>query len=82
MKALLLRIDSGGGSATAAEEVGRELLRFKSNTKKPIVATMGNTGASAAYWIAVCASDKVYANATTLTGSIGVYALYEYGGAV
>ena len=46
MKALVLRIDSGGGSATAAEEVGRELRRFKENTKKPIVATMGNTGAS------------------------------------
>lgn len=76
VKALLLRIDSGGGSATAAEEVGRELLRFKNNTKKPIVATMGNTGASAAYWIAACASDKVYANATTLTGSIGVYMPY------
>ena len=40
VKALVLRIDSGGGSATAAEEVGRELLRFKEQTKKPIVATM------------------------------------------
>lgn len=76
VKALVLRIDSGGGSATAAEEVGRELLRFKEQTKKPIVATMGNTGASAAYWIAACASDKIYANATTLTGSIGVYMPY------
>ena len=76
VKALVLRIDSGGGSATAAEEVGRELLRFKEQTKKPIVATMGNTGASAAYWIASCASDKIYANATTLTGSIGVYMPY------
>ena len=76
VKALVLRIDSGGGSATAAEEVGRELLRFKEQTQKPIVATMGNTGASAAYWIAACASDKIYANATTLTGSIGVYMLY------
>lgn len=76
VKALVLRIDSGGGSATAAEEVGRELKRFKENTKKPIVATMGNTGASAAYWIAACSSDKVYANATTLTGSIGVYMPY------
>ena len=76
VKALVLRIDSGGGSATAAEEVGRELLRFKEQTKKPIVATMGNTGASAAYWIAACASDKIYANATTLTGSIGVYMHY------
>ena len=76
VKALVLRIDSGGGSATAAEEVGRELLRCKEQTKKPIVATMGNTGASAAYWIAACASDKIYANATTLTGSIGVYMPY------
>ena len=76
VKALLLRIDSGGGSATAAEEVGRELIRFKEEAKKPIVATMGNTGASAAYWIAACASDKIYANATTLTGSIGVYMPY------
>jgi protease IV len=76
VKALVLRIDSGGGSATAAEEVGRELKRFKEKTKKPVVATMGDTGASAAYWIAVCASDKVYANATTLTGSIGVYMPY------
>lgn len=76
VEALVLRIDSGGGSATAAEEVGRELKRFKEKTKKPIVATMGNTGASAAYWIAACASDKVYANATTLTGSIGVYMPY------
>lgn len=76
VKALVLRIDSGGGSATAAEEVGRELLRFKEQTKKPIVATMGNTVASAAYWIAACASDKIYANATTLTGSIGVYMPY------
>ena len=56
--------------------MGRELLRFKEQTQKPIVATMGNTGASAAYWIAACASDKIYANATTLTGSIGVYMPY------
>lgn len=76
VKALVLRIDSGGGSATAAEEIARELARFKEQSKKPIVATMGNTGASAAYWIAACASDKIYANATTLTGSIGVYMPY------
>ncbi len=76
VKALVLRIDSGGGSATAAEEIGRELLRFKNETNKPIVATMGDMGASAAYWIAACASDKIYANSTTLTGSIGVYMPY------
>lgn len=76
VKALVLQIDSGGGSATAAEEVGRELLRFKEKTQKPVVTTLGNTGASAAYWIAACASDKIFANATTLTGSIGVYMPY------
>ena len=76
VKALLLNINSGGGSATAAEEIGRELKRFKEKTKKPIVATMGDMGASAAYWIAACSSDKIYANSTTLTGSIGVYMPY------
>lgn len=76
VKAVLLKIDSGGGSATAAEEVGRELKRFKEKSKKPIVASIGDSGASAAYWIAACSSDKVYANATSLTGSIGVYMPY------
>ena len=61
IKALVLRIDSGGGSATAAEEISRELIRFKEKTNKPIVSTMGDMGASAAYWIAACASDKIYA---------------------
>lgn len=76
VKALLLRIDSGGGSATAAEEICRELKRFKEKTNKPVVAAMGNAGASAAYWIAACESDRIFANATTLTGSIGVYMPY------
>ena len=76
VKAVLLNIDSGGGSATAAEEVSRELLRFKDHYRKPIVTSMSNSAASAAYWIAACASDKIYANSTTLTGSIGVYMPY------
>jgi len=76
VRALVLNIDSPGGSPTAAEEIGKELVRFKKVSKKPIVATMGDMGASAAYWIAACASDKIYANATTLTGSIGVYMPY------
>lgn len=76
VKAVLLNIDSGGGSATAAEEVSREILRFKEHYKKPIVTTMGNSAASAAYWIAACGSDRIYANSTTLTGSIGVYMPY------
>lgn len=76
VRALLLNIDSPGGSPTAAEEIAEELARFKAVSKKPVVATMGDMGASAAYWIAACASDKIYANATTLTGSIGVYVPY------
>ncbi len=76
VKAILLRIDSPGGSVTATEEIGRELKRFKDATNKPIVASMGNTAASAGYWLAACQSDKIYANESTLTGSIGVYMPY------
>jgi protease-4 len=72
VKAVLLNINSPGGSVTAAEEIAREIDRFKSTSKKPIVATMGDSGASAAYYIAADC-DKIYANASTLTGSIGVY---------
>ena len=83
VKALVLRIDSGGGSATAAEEVGRELKRFKEKTKKADSCNYRQYRCHAAIGLQVCASDKVYANATTLTGSIGVYiAVHEYGGAV
>lgn len=75
VKALVLRIDSPGGSVTAAEEVGRELKRFKETTKKPIITSMGDSAASAAYWLAAY-SDTIYANPSTLTGSIGVYMPY------
>lgn len=75
VKALVLRINSPGGSVTAAEEVGRELKRFKETTNKPIIATMGDSAASAAYWLAAY-SDTIYANPSTLTGSIGVYMPY------
>ena len=72
VKALVLRINSPGGSVTAAEEVGRELKRFKETTDKPIITSMGDSAASAAYWLAAY-SDTIYANPSTLTGSIGVY---------
>lgn len=72
VKAVLLRINSPGGSVTSAEEIAREIAKFKEKSKKPIVAAMGNTGASAAYYIAA-PCDKIYANSSTLTGSIGVY---------
>lgn len=75
VKAVLLRINSPGGSVTAAEEIGREIKRLKAETGKPVIASMGDTAASAGYWLAAC-SDKIYANSSTLTGSIGVYIPY------
>ena len=75
VKAVLLRINSPGGSVTAAEEIGREIKRLKAETGKPVITSMGDTAASAGYWLAAC-SDKIYANSSTLTGSIGVYIPY------
>lgn len=72
VKAVLLNINSPGGSVTSAEEISEEVQKFKKESKKPIVATMGDAGASAAYYVA-SNCDKIYANGSTLTGSIGVY---------
>ncbi|MGO1246114.1 MAG: signal peptide peptidase SppA [Oceanisphaera sp.] len=71
---LVLRIDSPGGSAFAAEQIRSSLLRFK-ESGKPWVVSMGSTAASGGYWIAADA-DKIYAAPTTLTGSIGVFGLF------
>jgi protease-4 len=67
VKAIILRIDSPGGSVAAVQEIYDELKKLE----KPIVASMGNTAASGGYYIA-CASDQIIANRGTLTGSIGV----------
>ena len=72
--ALVLRVDSPGGSAFAAEQIRSTLLRFK-ESGKPLVISMGSTAASGGYWIAADA-DKIYAAPTTLTGSIGVFGLF------
>ncbi|WP_319784009.1 signal peptide peptidase SppA [Oceanisphaera sp. IT1-181] len=74
IKALVLRIDSPGGSAFAAEQIRSSLLNFKASGK-PLVISMGSTAASGGYWIAADA-DKIYASPTTLTGSIGVFGLF------
>ncbi|AEY02210.1 signal peptide peptidase SppA, 67K type [Oceanimonas sp. GK1] len=74
INALVLRIDSPGGSAFAAEQIRAALLRFK-QSGKPLVVSMGSTAASGGYWIAADA-DKIYAAPTTLTGSIGVFGLF------
>lgn len=74
IQTLVLRIDSPGGSAFAAEQIRSALLRFK-ESGKPLVISMGSTAASGGYWIAADA-DKIYAAPTTLTGSIGVFGLF------
>ncbi|MGE5389968.1 MAG: signal peptide peptidase SppA [Deltaproteobacteria bacterium] len=70
IKALVLRINSPGGTSVAAQEVGVELDRFR-KTGKPVVTSMGDVCASGGYWVA-CSTDRIVANPSTLTGSIGV----------
>lgn len=74
VKAVLLRINSPGGSAAATQEAATELQRLK-DAGKPVIVSMGDTAASGAYWLAAY-GDKVYANPSTITGSIGVYMSY------
>ena len=70
VKALVLRVDSGGGSAYASEVIADELEKFK-QSGRPIVASMSSVAASGGYYISAPA-DKIFANQTTITGSIGV----------
>lgn len=72
--AVVLRIDSGGGSAFASEIIRNELELLKSSGK-PLVVSMGSMAASGGYWIAALA-DEIWATETTLTGSIGIYAQF------
>lgn len=74
IQAVVLRVNSPGGSASASQEVGEEIQKLRS-TGKPIVTSMGDVAASGGYWIAAL-TDKIYANPATLTGSIGVYIPY------
>ena len=74
IKALVLRIDSPGGSAFAAEQIRTALLAFKASGK-PLVVSMGSMAASGGYWIAADA-DKIYAEPVTITGSIGVFGMF------
>ena len=73
IKAIVLRVNSPGGSAFGAELVRRELELTRASGK-PVVVSMGNVAASGGYWISM-ASDEVIADPATITGSIGVFAL-------
>ena len=72
VKAIVLRVNSPGGSATASEVILREILLTKE--KKPVIVSMGNVAASGGYWIAAGA-DRIFAEESTVTGSIGVFGL-------
>ncbi len=74
VKAVVLRINSPGGSAAASQEVGEELKKLRGQGKV-VVTSMADVAASGGYWLAAC-TDKIYANPTTMTGSIGVYMPY------
>jgi len=74
IKALVLRIDSPGGSVTASEQIYRELLAFK-RTKRPVVISMGDLAASGGYYISAPA-DEIWASPATVTGSIGIFGLF------
>ena len=73
VKAIVLRIDSPGGAVGASEEIYREALRVREDSKKPLLVSMGNAAASGGYLIAT-AADEIFANAGSVTGSIGVIA--------
>ena len=72
IKAVILRINTPGGSAVASEIILRELQLTAE--KKPIIVSMGNVAASGGYWIATV-GDKIFAENSTITGSIGVFGL-------
>ena len=72
IKAAVLRVNSPGGSVLAAEKIAAELKLLQE--RMPVVASFGNYAASGGYWISA-GCDKIYSNATTLTGSIGVFSM-------
>lgn len=73
VKAIVLRVNSPGGSATASDKILREI--DLANQKKPVVVSMGGTAASGGYWVS-CKADTIFAQETTVTGSIGVIGLF------
>jgi protease-4 len=73
-RAIVLRVDSPGGSAFASEVIRRE-LELSQAAGKPVVVSMGSVAASGGYWIST-ASDEIWANPNTVTGSIGIFGVF------
>ncbi|WP_144207458.1 signal peptide peptidase SppA [Shewanella donghaensis] len=74
VKAVVLRVDSPGGSAFASEKIRQEVIALK-QAGKPVVVSMGSLAASGGYWISASA-DYIYATPSTLTGSIGIFGMF------
>jgi len=75
VKAVVLRVDSPGGSVFGSETIRRELSLARSVDKKPVVVSMGSVAASGGYWIST-ASDEILASPDTITGSIGIFGMF------
>ncbi len=73
VKAVVLRVDSPGGEVFASEQIRREVVALK-KAGKPVSVSMGDLAASGGYWISMDA-DRIYADASTITGSIGIFGL-------
>lgn len=73
VKAVVIRVNSGGGSAYASEQIWRSVKLLKA--KKPVVISMGGMAASGGYYIS-CIADYIFAEPTTLTGSIGIFGMF------
>jgi protease-4 len=73
VKAVVLRVNSPGGEVYASEQIRREVAALK-DAGKPVVVSMGDLAASGGYWISMNA-DRIYANPSTITGSIGIFGL-------
>ena len=74
IKALVLRVDSPGGSVYASERIRREVELVR-EAGKPVVVSMSSVAASGGYWVSM-AADEVLASATTITGSIGIFGMF------
>ena len=74
VRAVVLRLDTPGGSALASETLYQAVARLR-HGGKPVVASLGSTAASGGYWVAV-AADQIWASPTTLTGSIGIFGAF------
>ncbi|MBO7267712.1 MAG: signal peptide peptidase SppA [Bacteroidaceae bacterium] len=73
IKAVILRVNSPGGSAFASEQIWNEVVKLKE--KKPVIVSMGDYAASGGYYIS-CAADTIIAQPNTLTGSIGIFGMF------